>query len=73
MAYETLKLGCAPVSGTIYAGRLDKTNTRWVGDRKDVTDDVINAVADHLLGHAKNGYILEIGAGKFLLTMTPVE
>lgn len=33
-----LRLGMSPVSNKIYAGRLNKNKTLWVGEKKDVTD-----------------------------------
>lgn len=43
-----LKVGCSPLTGIIYAGRVLK-NGMWTNGKQDVTDDAVGAVAQHLL------------------------
>lgn len=58
----------------IYAGKLNKNKTMWVGDKSDVTDECIGAVIDYMLPDAKKslshktGYQYDlIGGGKVQL------
>jgi len=43
-----LKVGCSPLTSTIYAGKVLKNGT-WGANRTDVTDSAVGAVAQHLL------------------------
>lgn len=47
MAKE-IKVGCSPVTNTIYAGTVLKNGT-WGADRTDVTEMAVPAVAQRLL------------------------
>lgn len=46
-----IKLGCAPLAPIIFAGRLNKAGTMWVGEKQDVTDNCLDAVAEYLMKH----------------------
>jgi len=41
-----MKIAKSPVTNTIYAGRLNKNGTMWIGKKTDVTSDVIDSVFD---------------------------
>ena len=43
-----IRIGCSPITGTIYAGSVSKTGL-WGKNKCDVTDEAINAVAASLL------------------------
>ena len=43
-----IKIGCSPITSTIYAGRVLK-NGMWANGKQDVTDSAVSAVAQHLL------------------------
>lgn len=43
-----LKVGCSPITSTIYAGKVLK-NGMWANGKQDVTDSAVSAVAQHLL------------------------
>lgn len=49
-----IRVGCSPLTGTIFAGRLDKAGRLWSGAKFDVTNDVLGAV------------IQKVGAGNIL-------
>lgn len=49
-----LRVGCSSITQTIYAGRLDNKGELWVGQKHDVTSDVLGAV------------IAKVGAGNIL-------
>jgi len=41
---SSLRVQCSPLTGTIYAGRINKGGTAWAGNKTDVTSDVLGAV-----------------------------
>lgn len=43
-----LRLGCSPITNTIYAGKIDKSGM-WIGVKQDVTEDAVKSVAENLL------------------------
>lgn len=43
-----LRLGCSPITNTIYAGKIDKSGM-WIGLKHDVTKDAVKSVAENLL------------------------
>lgn len=45
---DAYAVGAGPVTGRIYAGRVDETGTEWV-EKTDVTDQAIAAVLEHIL------------------------
>lgn len=42
------KVGCSPLTDTIYAGRVTLAGL-WSGKKHDVTDSAVDAVAQYLL------------------------
>jgi len=63
---EEFKVGCSPITNTIYAGKVSKG--MWVGSKHDVTKSAVGAVAELLLkedSHLKfksdgKDYILQV-------------
>ena len=43
-----IRIGCSPISGTIYAGSVSTTGL-WGKNKVDVTDEAIRSVAESLL------------------------
>lgn len=45
-----MKLGTSPINGTIYLGRTRKTKDGeiWSGEKRDVTDNAIASVFEHM-------------------------
>jgi len=44
-----LRVACSPLTGTIFAGRVNKAGDAWSGEPTDVTSDAIGAVI-HKIG-----------------------
>lgn len=42
-------IGCSPITSEIFAGKLNKAKTMWKGDKINVTQTAVSAVAQHLL------------------------
>lgn len=47
-------MGVSPITGTIFAGRLNKAKTAWLGEKHDITDMAVRCVAEYL--HKQNVY-----------------
>jgi hypothetical protein len=43
-----IRIGCSPITGTIYAGSVSKTGF-WGNNKCDVTQEAVRAVAQNLL------------------------
>ena len=43
-----IRIGCSPITGTIYAGSVSKTGL-WGKNKVDVTNEAIRSVAESLL------------------------
>lgn len=54
------RIACSPLTGTIYAGRVNKTGTHFIGEKRDVTSDVIDALISKAEFH---GGAFEIRSG----------
>lgn len=40
------RIACSPLTGRIHAGRVNKEGTAFVGEKRDVTSDVLRAVIE---------------------------
>ncbi len=65
-------IGVSPITGTIFAGRLNKAKTTWVGEKHDITDIAVNCVAEYL---HKQGVFHEfyIKGKTYKLSFTEIE
>lgn len=48
MTIQEFKVGCSPLTGRLFAGKILKNGT-WGQTKYDVTDTAVGAVAQHLL------------------------
>ena len=49
MSKNPIKVMCSMLTGRIYAGRVNPKSQMFIGDKDDVTDTAVSAVAQHLL------------------------
>lgn len=49
MSKNPIKVMSSILTGRIYAGRVNPKNQMFVGEKDDVTDTAVSAVAQHLL------------------------
>ncbi len=49
MKVEDIRLAVGPLTGTIYAGKINTAQTEWL-DKTDVTNDFIHAVIERYSG-----------------------
>ena len=50
---KPIRIGCSPLTGTIYAGTLLKDGRTWYSDKQDVTIDALVSVAEHAIAFGK--------------------
>jgi len=43
-----LRVGISPLTNTIFAGKLNKAETMWAGDKHDITDEAVMAVVQYI-------------------------
>ena len=51
---ERIRIATSTLSNKIYVGRINKKGDLWL-EKKDMTDDALCAVRDHLYGMLKKG------------------
>jgi len=66
----TSKIACSPLTGRIYSGRVDVKRGVFVGEKKDVTSDVMGALIEKANYH---GGTFEIRGGGRKWDVTVVE
>ena len=49
MSKNPIKVMSSMLTGRIYAGRVNHKNQMFIGEKDDVTDSAIGAVAEHLI------------------------
>jgi len=45
-----IRIGVSPLTNKIFAGRLNKSETMWAGEKHDVTDECVMAVVQYIKG-----------------------
>lgn len=63
------RIACSPLSGRIFHGRVNKDGTAFLGDKKDVTSDVLCAVIEKSEFHG-GSFEIEGGGIKWTVTVT---
>jgi hypothetical protein len=66
------RIATSPLTGRIHAGRVNKAGNAFVGEKRDVTSDVLRAVIEKAEFH---GGKFDIGGGdrKWLVTVVEVS
>ena len=64
----TTHIATSPLTGRIHAGRVNKAGTAFVGDKKDVTSDVLRAVIEKAQYHG-GSFEIEGGGQKWTVTV----
>jgi hypothetical protein len=50
---KKLHVGCSPLTGTIFAGKILKDGRTWASGKEDVTIEALTAVAQHVVNFGK--------------------
>jgi hypothetical protein len=67
----TTHIGTSPLTGRIFQGRVNRAGTAFVGDKKDVTSQVLKAVIDKAEFHGGE-FDIEGGGQKWMVTVKEV-
>lgn len=62
------RIACSPLTGRINMGRVSKTGTHFIGEKRDVTSDVLRAVIDKADFHG-GSFEIEGGGEKWTVTV----
>ena len=63
-------IATSPLSGRIFQGRVDKTGSHFVGNKKDVTSDVLRAIIEKADYHGGEFEIEGSDGSKFNFKLT---
>lgn len=66
-------IATSPLTGRIYSGRANKSSTVWVGEKKDVTSDVLRALIEKAQYHGGSFDISGSEGSKYIVTVTKEE
>ena len=66
------RIACSPLTGTIYMGRVSKDGMHFVGEKRDVTSDVLGALIEKADFHGGQ-FEVEGGGRKWIVTITADE
>jgi len=64
----TVRIATSPLTGRIYAGKVNKAGTAFVGSKRDVTSDVLRAVIEKAEFHG-GSFDIEGGGQKWIVTV----
>ena len=65
----TLRIGCSPLTGRVFRGRVNKAGTAFIGEKHDITSDVLRAVIDKAEFHGGT-FGIEGNGQKWTVTVT---
>lgn len=63
-----MHIAVSPLTGRIHSGRVNKAGTAFVGEKKDVTSDVLRAVIEKA-GYHGGSFEIEGGGRKWTVTV----
>lgn len=72
MSKNPIKVMCSVLTNRIYACRVNPKTEMFVGEKHDVTDDAVSAVAQHLLKE-RVALQFEMEGKVYLLDVTEVK
>lgn len=62
------KIACSPLTGRISQGRINKARNAFIGEKKDVTSDVLESVIEKARFHGGT-FDVEGGGRKWIFTV----
>lgn len=66
------RIACTALTGRIVQGRVNKEGNSFVGEKNDITSDVLKAVIDKAAFHG-GSFVIEGGGKSYALTVTEVQ
>lgn len=68
----TQRIATSPLTGRIYIGRVNKSGDCFVGEKPDVTSDVLRAVVEKAEYHG-GSFDIEAGDRRWVVTVEEIE
>lgn len=65
------RIGVSPLTGRIFRGRVNKDRTAFIGQKEDITSDVLRAVVEKAEFHG-GAFEIEAGGRKLAVTVSDV-
>jgi len=66
------RIACSPLTGRIYQGRVSAKGDSFIGEKQDVTSDVLLAVIEKADYHG-GSFDIEGGGKRWLVTVSEAE
>lgn len=63
------RIGVSPLTGRVFRGRVNKAGNAFVGEKQDITSDVLRAVVEKADFHG-GSFEIEGGTDKWTVTVT---
>lgn len=68
----TARIACSPLTGRIYRGRVNLPGTAFVGQKQDITSDVLRAVIEKAEFHG-GSFVIEGGGESYTVAVTKCQ
>lgn len=68
----TTRIACSPLTGRIHSGQVSRDGTHFVGQKRDVTSDVLGALIEKAEYHGGT-FEIEAGDRKWAVTVVCQE
>ena len=68
----TTRIGVSPLTGRIFQGRINKKGDAFIGEKKDITSDVLRSVIEKAEYHG-GIFDIEGGGKRFVVTVKEVS
>ena len=63
-------IGCSPLTGHIFSGRVNASGTAFTGQKRDVTSEVLGAILDKAKFHGGSFDIQNSEGKRWIVTVT---
>lgn len=67
----SVRIGVSPLTGRIFRGRVNRDRTAFIGQKEDITSDVLRAVVEKAEFHG-GAFEIEAGGRKWAVTVSDV-
>lgn len=69
----TNRIATSPLTGRIYMGRVNRQGNAFVGQKSDVTSDVMKAIIDKAEYHGDGGFEIVAGDERWTVNVTKAK
>ena len=69
---KDLRIGCSPITPTIFVGKLNAKGNMWLKGKQDITNECLSAVFEYIAVHQKT-MIAEFKGKEYSIELVQVE